>query len=204
MNTYTFIITSLIIVLLPGTGVIYTISNGLTKGKKASMIAAFGCTLGIVPHLILSVYLSSFLLEMNAKAFFVLKIIGSFYLLYLGIGMFISKSKLELTSNNNENTSKAIILRAILINFLNPKLTLFFFSFLPQYISSDSKNYVIDSLFLGLGFMLITLIVFIIYGLLANMMRKLFVNDNKKIAYVQKIFGIIFIIFSVKLGLASM
>lgn len=51
MNIYTFIITSLIIIITPGTGVIYTISTGLTKGKKASIFAAIGCTAGIIPHL---------------------------------------------------------------------------------------------------------------------------------------------------------
>lgn len=204
MQSYSFIITSLIIVLLPGTGVLYTISNGLTNGKKSSIIAAFGCTLGIIPHIVLSIYLSSFLLKMNEKTFFILKILGSIYLLYLGINMFISTTKLDLNNNPNESSAITIILRAILINLLNPKLTLFFFSFLPQYISSHSVNYIQNALLLGLGFMLITLIVFIIYGLLASFIKSLFMNNNKRIKYIQKIFAVIFIIFSIKLAISSM
>lgn len=74
-------------------------------------------------------------------------------MLYLGIGMLNSKSILELNKTSSENNSAAIILKAILINLLNPKLTLFFFSFLPQYISLDNDNYVQNALLLGLASM---------------------------------------------------
>lgn len=203
MNTCSFVISSLIIVLLPGTGVIYTISNGLIKGKKESIIAAFGCTLGIIPHLILSIYLSSMLLKMSDKAFLILKVLGSIYLLYLGISMIITKVKINLDNKIQKEKSITIVGRAILINLLNPKLTLFFFSFLPQYISLNSKDYIKNNLILGLLFMLITLVVFIIYGLLASLMKSLIINSPKKLKYIQQIFGIIFIIFAINLSLSS-
>lgn len=203
MNTCSFVISSLIIVLLPGTGVIYTISNGLIKGKKESIIAAFGCTLGIIPHLILSIYLSSMLLKMSDKAFLILKVLGSIYLLYLGISMIITKVKINLDNKIQKENSITIVGRAILINLLNPKLTLFFFSFLPQYISLNSKDYIKNNLILGLLFMLITLVVFIIYGLLASLMKSLIINSPKKLKYIQQIFGIIFIIFAINLSLSS-
>ena len=96
MNTYAFIITSLIIILIPGTGVIYTISTGLIKGKKASIIAALGCTAGILPHLFVTIALSSWLMKMSERAFFLLKCAGVLYLLYLGISMIVSKKKIRV------------------------------------------------------------------------------------------------------------
>ena len=145
----------------------------------------------------------------HAQAFFILKILGGLYLLYLGIGMLKSKADLNFndTAANDKkssNNSASIITRGILINLLNPKLTLFFFSFLPQYISINSDSYIKISFLLGLAFMFITLIVFIGYGMLAGLMKSFFVNSPKRVQSIQNIFGIIFIIFAVKLSTSSM
>ncbi len=200
MNTFSFLITSFIIILIPGTGVTYTISTGIIKGKRASIFAALGCTMGIIPHLCVSIALSSFLMKMNNKAFLVLKLIGAIYLLYLGIGMIRSKTSFELTNSKSENKVSTIIRSGILINVLNPKLTLFFFSFLPQYAKSTSNNYMAECLFYGFAFMILTLLVFIGYGLLAGVTNKFFINSPKRISLLQKIFGIIFIVFAIQLA----
>jgi threonine/homoserine/homoserine lactone efflux protein len=203
MNTFSFLITSFIIILIPGTGVTYTISTGIIKGKRASIFAALGCTMGIIPHLCVSIALSSFLMKMNNKAFLVLKLIGAIYLLYLGIGMIRSKTSFELTNSKSENKVSTIIRSGILINVLNPKLTLFFFSFLPQYAKSTSNNYMAECLFYGFAFMILTLLVFIGYGLLAGVTNKFFINSPKRISLLQKIFGIIFIVFAIQLAFSS-
>ncbi|OBR96807.1 homoserine/homoserine lactone efflux protein [Clostridium ragsdalei P11] len=203
MNTFSFLITSFIIILIPGTGVTYTISTGIIKGKRASIFAALGCTMGIIPHLCVSIALSSFLMKMNNKAFLVLKLIGAIYLLYLGIGMIRSKTSFELTNSKSENKVSTIIRSGILINLLNPKLTLFFFSFLPQYAKSTSNNYMAECLLYGFAFMILTLLVFIGYGLLAGVTNKFFINSPKRISLLQKIFGIIFIVFAIQLAFSS-
>ncbi|WP_024347671.1 LysE family translocator [Lacrimispora indolis] len=202
MNTYTFFITSFIIILIPGTGVIYTISVGVSKGKKASILAAFGCTAGIIPHLCISIALSSLLVKMSSSAFTIIKLLGALYLLYLGVGMMLSKTKLKLENAKLENNPVPIVCRGILINLLNPKLTLFFFSFLPQYVNSNGKNYVIESLTYGLAFMILTLIVFMGYGILGGTAKKLIISSPKRINLLQKFFGIIFIVFAVQLALS--
>lgn len=202
MNTYTFFITSFIIILIPGTGVIYTISVGISKGKKASILAAFGCTAGIIPHLCISIALSSLLVKMSSSAFTIMKLLGALYLLYLGAGMMLSKTKLKLENAKLENNPVPIVWRGILINLLNPKLTLFFFSFLPQYVNSNGKNYVIESLTYGLAFMILTLIVFMGYGILAGTAKKLIISSPKRINLLQKFFGIIFVVFAVQLALS--
>lgn len=203
MNTFSFLITSFIIILIPGTGVTYTISTGITKGKRASIFAALGCTMGIIPHLCVSIVLSSFLMKMDNKAFLILKLIGAIYLLYLGIGMVRSKTSFELVNSKSEEKASTIIRSGILINLLNPKLTLFFFSFLPQYARSTSDNYVTECLLYGFAFMILTLLVFIGYGLLAGITNKFFVNSPKRISLLQKIFGIIFIVFAIQLAFSS-
>lgn len=203
MNTLNFLVTSFIIILIPGTGVTYTISTGITKGKRASIFAALGCTIGIIPHLCISIALSSFIIRMNNNTFFILKLIGSIYLLYLGICMMRSKASFDLANNKSEGKVSTIIRSGILINLLNPKLTLFFFSFLPQYAKSISDNYISECLLYGFTFMVITLLVFIGYGLLAGITNKFFINSPKRISLLQKIFGITFIIFSIQLAFSS-
>ncbi len=203
MNTLNFLVTSFIIILIPGTGVTYTISTGITKGKRASIFAALGCTIGIIPHLCISIALSSFIIKMSNNAFFILKLIGAIYLLYLGICMIRSKTSFDLANNKSEGKVSTIIRSGILINLLNPKLTLFFFSFLPQYAKSISDNYISECLLYGFTFMIITLLVFIGYGLLAGITNKFFINSPKRIFLLQKIFGITFIIFSIQLAFSS-
>lgn len=200
MNTYTFLITSLIIILIPGTGVIYTISLGMTEGRRKSIYAALGCTAGIIPHLCISIALSSLLMQLNSTVFTVMKYLGAFYLIYLGLGMMISNKTVQFSEMKTESHTRAIIKRGILINLLNPKLTLFFFSFLPQYVSSDSTHYVAKSFILGVIFMVLTLIVFIGYGLLAGSARTWLCQSSMRMSILQKCFGIIFIVLAVQLA----
>lgn len=203
MNTYTFLITSLIIILIPGTGVIYTVSLGITEGRKKSVFAALGCTAGIIPHLCISIALSSLLMRMNHTIFSVIKYMGVLYLIYLGLGMIFSKEKVQLSEMQTETHALAIIRRGILINLLNPKLTLFFFSFLPQYISSDSTYYMTESALLGILFMVLTFIAFVGYGVLAGTAKKWLYKSPKQMSFLQKCFGCIFIIFAIKLAVET-
>lgn len=204
MDIYTFIITSIIIILLPGTGVIYTISNGIIKGKKASVIAAIGCTAGIIPHLFVSIMCSSVLIQSGREFFLILKIAGSLYLCYLGVGMIKSQAKVNFLDEVEEKKGYQIICRGVLINLLNPKLTLFFFSFLPQYVSSNSENYIRESLILGIIFMILTFLVFVVYGISAGTMKVFAMKSEKRMKRIQQIFGIIFITFAGHLALSSL
>ena len=154
----------------------------------------------IIPHLCLSIALSSLLLQMGNRAFSVVKIAGALYLLYLGIGMIARKSKLNFVCSQDELRTLAIVRQGILINLLNPKLTIFFFSFLPQYISTSNKNYFSQCLMLGLAFMLLTLIVFIGYGTLAGSAKKLIEKSPRTTSNLQKGFGFIFLISAIQLG----
>src|SRR5690348_15673618 len=137
--TLNFLLTSLIVVLIPGTGVIYTISTGLTLGKRASIFAALGCTAGIVPHLAATILGLSAVMHTSALAFQVLKVAGVLYLFYLAAMTWRDKTAFALDTTPQHASAGSLVIKALLLNILNPKLTLFFLAFLPQFITHDGS-----------------------------------------------------------------
>ena len=198
-----FLLTSLVVVLIPGTGVVYTINTGLTLKWRASLAAAVGCTLGIVPHILASVLGLSALLNMSAQIFAVLKIAGSVYLLYLAWQMWREAGTLAMGQKRTETSAIQIALKAIAINLLNPKLTLFFFAFLPLFISRNSSSPTVEMISLSLVFMGLTFIIFALYGILASGISSYLFNSSKVVKRVQQAFAVILAAFAVKLALSE-
>ncbi|MCG8028054.1 MAG: LysE family translocator [Candidatus Thiodiazotropha taylori] len=195
-----FLITSLIVVLIPGTGVLYTVSTGLTKGWRASIFTAFGCTAGIIPHLVASVFGLAAILHTSAVAFQILKFLGVLYLAYLAWEMWKDSGRIKLENTCSEKKYCKIAVRAFLINILNPKLSIFFLAFLPQFVPTDAQNPIPYMLYLSVAFMLMTLIVFIGYGILANQVR-LYVSQSPKIVQgIQRVFSWLFVAIGFKLA----
>ena len=179
MVSLQFLITSLIVVLIPGTGVIYTVSTGLTQGKKASLYVALGCTLGIVPHLLATILGLAALMHTSAVAFQILKWAGVVYLFYVAWGTWRDKSAFQLDDNPSKTHALGLISKAILMNVLNPKLTIFFLAFLPQFIPANSTHVLAPMLLLSAIFMVMTLAVFVVYGLLAHTFRHFVVESAR-------------------------
>ena len=195
-----FFITSLIVVLMPGAGSIYTISTGLFRGWRSSIVAAFGCTAGIIPHLLFSILVLSSVYEYSTATFQVIKYIGAVYLLYLAYSMWRESGVSEFLENFDQKKDKLkIILNAIFINLFNPKLSIFFLAFLPLFVSLESEFPVGQFIFLSIIFMLMTLIVFIIYGLFAHNVSKYFRKSGVQYIWTQRAFAIIFVILGAKL-----
>ena len=198
-----FLLASLVVVLIPGTGVVYTITTGLTLKGRASIAAAIGCTLGIVPHILASILGLSALLHMSAQVFTVLKLTGALYLLYLAWNMWREAGNLEINKKSTETRVTRIILKAIAINLLNPKLTIFFFAFLPLFVSKDSSSPTAEMIVLSTVFMGITLIVFALYGILASAVSAYLVNSSKVVKRLQQAFAVILAGFAVKLAMSE-
>jgi threonine/homoserine/homoserine lactone efflux protein len=198
-----FLLASLVVVLIPGIGVVYTITIGLTLKWRASLAAAIGCTLGIVPHILASILGLSALLNMSAQVFSVLKWAGAFYLLYLAWQMWQEAGTLEIHRKSTETSFKNIILKAIAINLLNPKLTIFFFAFLPLFVSKDTASPTLEMILLSAVFMGITFIVFALYGILASGISAYLMNSAKAVKRLQQAFAIILAGFAVKLALSE-
>ncbi len=151
-----FLLTSLVFVLIPGTGTIYTVSTGLFYGWRASLAAAVGCTAGIVPHLLASIFGLAFVLHMSALVFQGIKFAGATYLLYLAWALWREQGVLNLASASPEKNARQIIMKAVWLNLLNPKLTLFFFAFLPLSVSPGAALPLAELLLLSVVFMGIT------------------------------------------------
>lgn len=198
-----FLLTSLVVVLIPGTGVVYTITTGLTLRWRASIAAAVGCTLGIVPHILASIVGLSALLNMSAQVFSALKIAGSVYLLYLAWNMWREAGTPDINQKSTETRAIQIALKAIAINLLNPKLTIFFFAFLPLFISEHSLSPTLEMVTLSVVFMGLTFVIFALYGVLASGVSVYLLNSSKVMKRFQRLFALILAGFAVKLALSE-
>ena len=198
-----FLLASLVVVLIPGTGVIYTITTGLTLKWRASIAAAIGCTLGIVPHILASILGLSALLNMSAQVFSALKIAGAMYLLYLAWNMWREAGTLEINKKSAGSSITQIVIKAIAINLLNPKLTIFFFAFLPLFVSNDSASPTLEMIMLSAVFMGMTFLIFALYGILASGMSAYLINSSRAVKRLQQAFAAVLAIFAVKLALSE-
>jgi threonine/homoserine/homoserine lactone efflux protein len=199
-----FLITSLIVVVSPGTGVLYTLAAGLSRGPRASFVAAFGCTLGIVPHMAAAVMGLAALLHTSALAFQILKYLGVAYLLYMAWSTLGERGALRVDGGEiGRRSAMHVITTAVLINILNPKLSIFFFAFLPQFVSAGDPHPLARMLELSAVFMLLTFAVFVAYGMFAAAVRQHVIARPKVLTWMRRAFAGAFAALSAKLALAD-
>jgi len=203
MITLNFLLTSLIVVLIPGTGVIYTISTGLTLGRRASIFAAVGCTVGIVPHLVATVLGLSAVMHTSALAFQALKYAGVVYLFYLAYATWRDKRAFAMDTTPQHATVGSLISKALLLNILNPKLTLFFLAFLPQFITHDGPTPLLQLLTLSGVFMAMTFGIFVLYGLLAHAFRQAVIESPRVQSWLRRSFAAAFAGLAIDLALSD-
>ncbi len=198
-----FLVTALIIVVTPGTGVLYTLAAGLSRGARASVIAAVGCTLGIVPPMLAAIMGLAALLQTSALAFQVLKYLGVAYLLYMAWSTARDQGALTVEEETAPPSATRVIISGILINVLNPKLTIFFFAFLPQFVSTTGPGAVSRMVELSSVFMLLTFVVFVCYGVFAASVRQHVVSRPRVMTWMRRVFAGSFVALGAKLALAS-
>ncbi|WP_369523449.1 LysE family translocator [Pseudomonas yamanorum] len=189
--------------LIPGTGVIFTVSTGLTAGKRASVFAALGCTAGIVPHLLASVLGLSALLHTSALAFEALKYAGAAYLLYLAYATWRDRSAFAMYDAPTISSARSLMVRGLLLNILNPKLTIFFLAFLPQFVTPGTSAPALQMLLLSSVFMAMTFAVFVIYGLLANVFRRAVIESPRVQNWLRRSFAAAFAGLGLNLAFAQ-
>ena len=203
MITIDYLITSLIVVLIPGTGVVYTVSTGLMRGRRASVFAALGCTAGIVPHLLATVVGLAALLHASAIAFQLLKFAGMAYLLYLAYATWRDKQAFAVDERPAAIDGGAIAVKAFLINILNPKLSIFFLAFLPQFVAGQAASPLGQLLVLSVVFMAMTFVVFVVYGLLAHSLRRSVIESPRVQAWLRRGFAAAFAGLGIRLAIAD-
>ncbi len=202
--TLAFLLTSLVIVATPGTGVVYTLAAGLSRGSRASVVAAFGCALGTLPHMAAAVTGLAALLHTSAVAFETLKYAGVAYLLYLAWSMWKDESALTVDDEGSVPPSaRRVIVSAVLINVLNPKLTIFFFAFLPQFVPAGHPQALALMLGLSTVFMVMTFVVFALYGMCAASLRRHVTSRPRLVTRIRQTFAVTFVALSARLAFTS-
>ncbi|QIO98518.1 MULTISPECIES: LysE family translocator [Bradyrhizobium] len=201
--SWSFLLTSLIVVASPGTGVLYTLAAALTRGSRASLAAAFGCTLGIVPHMMAAMLGLAAVLHTSALAFAALKWGGVLYLLYMSWQALREQGALAVEGDISERSVGRVIATGFLINILNPKLSIFFLAFLPQFIAADESHVLARMLELSGAFMAMTLAVFVVYGLCAASVREHVISRPRVMAWLRRSFAAGFAALGAKLAFAE-
>jgi threonine/homoserine/homoserine lactone efflux protein len=198
-----FLLTSLIVVASPGTGVLYTLAAGLSRGARASVVAAFACTLGIIPHMAAAITGLAALLHTSALAFQTLKYLGVAYLLYMAWNTLQEQGPLKIEQDIAPRSVGQVIVSGILINILNPKLSIFFFAFLPQFVNVNDPRALPLMLELSSIFMLLTIVVFAGYGVFAASVRNHIISRPRVLMWMRRSFAGAFAALGIKLALAE-
>jgi threonine/homoserine/homoserine lactone efflux protein len=203
MFTTEFLITSLVVVLIPGTGVIFTVSTGLSQGRRASLFASIGCTLGIVPHLLATVLGLTAVMHTSALAFQALKYAGVAYLFYLAVITWRDRSPIAAQAVSDKSGAPGLVVKAFLLNILNPKLTIFFLAFMPQFVEPGAASPLTQLLALSAMFMAMTFGVFVIYGLLAHAFRRAVIESPRVQTWLRRGFATAFAGLGTQLALSE-
>jgi threonine/homoserine/homoserine lactone efflux protein len=198
-----FLLTTLIVVATPGAGVVYTLAAALSRGGRASVVAAIGCTLGIVPHMVAAITGLAALLHASATAFQVIKYAGVAYLLYMAWATWRDKGALTVAEDKEPRSAAKVIVNGIVVNLLNPKLTVFFFAFLPQFVHSGEPNALWRMTELSLVFMLATLVIFVIYGLCAAAVRSQVISRPRVVTWMRRVFAGSFLALGARLAVTE-
>ncbi len=199
-----FLITSMVVILIPGTGVIYTLATGLRAGRSASVAAAFGCTLGILPHIAAAMFGLAAVLHTSAVLFTTLKYLGAAYLLYLAYLTLREAGPVTIERRNRLGAGNSrIISTGFLINILNPKLSIFFLAFLPQFVDAGSPSWIGEMLTLAGVFMALTFAVFVVYGFFAALVGEVALQSDVFMRWFRRVAATAFASFGVRLALSD-
>lgn len=195
-----FLLTTIIVVLLPGTGMLYTLAVGLGQGWRASVSAAAGCTLGIVPAACASIIGLAAIFHASALAYQAVRIAGVIYLLYMAWQILREGGMLSLQPERSTTRHWPIVVRGTLLNILNPKLSLFFLAFLPQFVAPDVADSTGQLIVLALVFMLVTFIGFVMMGAAASLARRFIIDDPRVLCWLRRTFAATFVMLGLRLA----
>jgi len=198
-----FLLTSFIVIVSPGTGVLYTLAAGLSRGSRASVVAAFGCTIGIVPHMAAAIMGLAALLHTSALAFQTFKYLGVAYLLYMAWNTLRERGALKVEQEVGARSAIQVTVTGILINILNAKLSIFFLAFLPQFVSAGEPHPLSRMLVLSGVFMLMTFVVFVGYGLFAASIRDHVISRPRVLTWMRRSFAAAFVALGARLALTD-
>ena len=192
-----FLLSVCILTLSPGPDIIYVFLKSSTEGVKAGVKTVFGLTTGLIFHTLLLVFGISALINSNENVFFVLKVFGFFYFLFLAGSTFFSHKKSKFTNLINTNNNFSV---GLMMNLLNPKVSLFFIALFPSFLFSDSITIEIQFLILGVIFWFVATIIFLIVVFFSSKFKENIQNllKNRNTKYIQAIVFVLVAIWIVK------
>jgi threonine/homoserine/homoserine lactone efflux protein len=200
LQQWTFWATAFLIVATPGTGAIYTLAAGLSQGPRAGVWAAFASALGIVPHVAAALTGLAALLHASALAFDMLKWLGVAYLLWMAWGMFSDTGSLRVSADAPRKPALRVLADGLALNLLNPKLSIFFVAFLPQFVQADAPAPVRDMIAISAAFMALTFVVFALYGAAAGALRRRVIERPAVLGWLRRSFAVGFGLLAARLA----
>jgi threonine/homoserine/homoserine lactone efflux protein len=198
-----YFVTSIVVILLPGTGVLYTLAIALGRGFKPSIAAALGCTLGILPAAIASIVGLAAILHTSALAFQAIKYLGVAYLFYMAWNIMRDGGTFDVSENKQLTSTRRTIMNGMLLNVLNPKLSLFFMAFLPQFVPPNADGATMTLTVLAAIFMMLTFVVFVGYGACAALARDYVISRPIVMTWMKRLFAGTFGFLGLKLALSD-
>jgi threonine/homoserine/homoserine lactone efflux protein len=195
-----FIITSILIILTPGQDMILVMSRSISQGQKAGIITALGVSFGLLGHTLLATFGLGALLMTSEFLFDLIKLIGAAYLIYIGYQLLSSKNPKLAMKDLPKTSYKKMFLQGALTNIMNPKIAIFYFSYLPQFVNSDTNNQALQLLILGLTYAILTFFIKAPIGFISGLLSIWIKSRPSVLAYMNKTSGIIFIILGLKLA----
>lgn len=194
-----FIGASILLILAPGPDLLFTLTQGMTNGRRAGISTALGLSLGNIVHTLAAILGLSLIIKTSALAFTIFKILGAGYLFYLTYQVIKHrKDPIEVSTEPTAQT-KGLFLRGFLMNVLNPKVAIFFLTFLPQFVNYQTGNVPMQLTVLGFIFILLTAIIFSLFGYFAGMIRDRFLAKPKFSEYLNMAAAAIFVCLGIKL-----
>lgn len=201
MITVQFLLTALVVVLAPGSGVVYTLAIALGQGARAAIWAALGCTLGILPALLAATLGLAAVLHASAVLFTTIKLAGVAYLLWLAWGALRQTGALAVRADSVRAPGPVIAWRGMVLNVLNPKLSIFFLALLPPFLSGNPGTATLEMAVLGGVFMAMTFGVFLIYAVFAAALRTRVLGSARAMRWLNRAFAAVFAALAGRLAL---
>ncbi len=180
-----FVTAALALLLTPGPAVLYIVGRSIEQGRMAGFVSTLGIGSGSVVHVIFAALGLSALLMQSVLAFSVVKYAGAAYLIFLGIRTLTSKTKAMTAQNIEKEKLSKIFWQGMIVNVLNPKTALFFFAFLPQFVSPSAGPVAQQILLLGTIFVGMAIVSDGLYAMIAGTAGQ-FLSGNMRVARFQK------------------
>jgi len=187
-----FAVAALVVLLIPGPGVLYVVARSVSQGPRAGLVSTLGLSTGALVHVVgATVGLSAILLT-SATAFGVVKALGAGYLIYLGLRALVTRESRVDTSIAVPRTFRRLFTDGVIVSVFNPKIAVFFLAFLPQFAEPSRGPVARQVLFLGLLYVVLALCTDSGYAFVAGRLRNLFVSKLSKSAMPRVLSGVVY------------